>query len=229
MQKVNILGLELNDHTKRESVDMARQFLDNGILDVVLYADHAILTKAGKDETLRKWIESVGLIQWASLDILEAAGVSGGGRYREVENREFLRDLLHIVEHDHKSVFLLSDNDEEIEYLRATLRQMQPGIMVAGSALAGTETEEIKSSINEINSVSPSIVIARMDIEKQLTWLQESDNMVNAAIWLGMPSDMQIIIKDNRLFPGIRSRFKKVFFSKKVHRYSSKNNGQKDT
>ena len=56
MQKVNILGLELNDHTKRESVDMARQFLDNGILDVVLYADHAILTKAGKDETLRKWI-----------------------------------------------------------------------------------------------------------------------------------------------------------------------------
>ena len=54
MQKVNILGLELNDHTKRESVDMARQFLDNGILDVVLYADHAILTKAGNGRRVRR-------------------------------------------------------------------------------------------------------------------------------------------------------------------------------
>lgn len=224
MQKVNILGLELNDHNERESVDMAKWFLNNGTLDVVLYIDHNTLNEAGADEKLRRWIESVGLTQWASLDILEAAGVSGNGRYREVENREFLRELLHIAERDHRTVFLLADSDEQIEYMRSTLRQLQPGLMIAGSTTAGVENEEIKNDINEINSVSPSIVIAMMDVRKQLKWLHESDNMVNAALWLGMPSDMQIIIKKNRFLSGVRIFFIKHFFSRKVHRYSSKKN-----
>ena len=222
MQKVNILGLELNDHTKKESVEMAQWFLNNGTLDIVLYVDHDVLTEAGSDEELCRWIESAGLTQWASLDILEAAGVAGNGRYREVENREFLRELLHMAERDHKTVFLLSDSDGQIEYLRGTLRQMQPDLMIAGATIAGSDDEEIKNDINEINGVSPAIVIARMDLRKQLKWLHDSDNMVNAALWLGMPPDMQIIIKKDRFLSGIRRRFVRMFFSRKVHRYSSK-------
>ncbi len=222
MQKVNILGLELNDHTKKESIEMAQWFLNNGTLDVVLYVDHDVLTEAGSDEELCRWLESAGLTQWASLDILEAAGVAGNGRCREVENREFLGDLLHMAERDHKTVFLLSDSDGQIEYLRRTLRQIQPDLMIAGATIAGSDDEEIKNDINEINSVSPAIVIARMDLRKQLKWLHGSDNMVNAALWLGMPPDMQIIIKKDRFLSGIRRRFVRMFFSRKVHRYSSK-------
>jgi UDP-N-acetyl-D-mannosaminuronic acid transferase (WecB/TagA/CpsF family) len=222
MQKVNILGLELNDHTKRESIDIARTFIDNGILDVIQYVDHDVLTKAGNDDELRKWIESVGLIQWGSLDILETAGISGNGRQREVENREFFRELLHIIEHDHRPVFLLSDESEQIEYLRKTIRQMQPGIMIAGSVQAEMDAEKIKSDINEINSVSPTIVIARMDVMKQFKWLRESNGMVNASIWIGMPSDMPLIIKNNWFIGGIKKSFKKMFFSRKVNRYSSR-------
>ena len=222
MQKVNILGLELNDHTKRETLEMEQWFLYNGTLDIILYIDHSVLTEAGKDEELSRWIEAAGLTQWASLDILEAAGVTGSGRYREVENRESLRELLYIAESDHKTVFLISDSEEQIEYMRKTLRQIQPDLMIAGSLIAGTEDEEIKTDINEINTVAPAIIIARMDFRKQLTWLRESNNMVNAAIWLGIPSDMPLVIKKEKIFSKIRRSCVKLFFSRKVHKYSNK-------
>ena len=173
---------------------MAQWFLNNGTLDVILYVDNNVLTQAGNDAELRRWIESAGLTQWASLDILEAAGVIGNGRRREVENREFLRELLHMAGRDHKTVFILADSDDKTEYLRKTLRQLQPDLMIAGSAIAGDNDENIKNDINEINSVTPAIVIAMMDFRRQLEWLHGSDNMVNAAVWLGMPSDMQIIL-----------------------------------
>lgn len=220
MQKVNILGLELNDHTNKESAEMAQWFLNNGTLDVILYVDNTVLTQAGNDAELCRWIESAGLTQWASLDILEAAGVIGNGRRREVENREFLRELLHMAERDHKTVFILADSDDKTEYLRKTLRQLQPDLMIAGSAIAGDNDEDIKNDINEINSVTPAIVIAMMDFRRQLEWLHGSDNMVNAAVWLGMPSDMQIILRKQNFLSGIRSDLGRLFFSHRVHRYS---------
>ena len=92
--------------------------------------------------------------------------------------------------------------------------------MIAGSAIAGDNDENIKNDINEINSVTPAIVIAMMDFRRQLEWLHGSDNMVNAAVWLGMPSDMQIILKKQNFVSGIRSSIGRFFFSHRVHRYS---------
>lgn len=221
MQSVQILGIELVDHTKWESLGIAEGFLRNHAIQVILYVNSKELSLAAEDRKLKDFIEQAGLTLWSTTELVQVAGLMNKKRHREVENREFLRELLSRLSKNHQAVAVIADTEERAELLKKELLSMQDKLSIVACQSIDTSGNRMAQDVNAINSVAPAIVIARFPIASQCHWLTDAKQLINAGVWLAIPEDMPIDDKSLTVLETMRERIKNLLFRKKVMKYNN--------
>lgn len=87
MQKYTILGITLYDYGAREALRNTDSFLHNGALNTIAYISSSNLAQASKDEQLKDCLEAIDMTVCTEPDVLEAAGIAGRNRIREIDER----------------------------------------------------------------------------------------------------------------------------------------------
>lgn len=221
MQSVQILGIELVDHTKWESLGIAEGFLRNHAIQVILYVNSKELSLAAEDRKLKDFIEQAGLTLWSTTELVRVAGLMNKKRHREVENREFLRELLSRLSKNHQAVAVIADTEERAELLKKELLSMQDKLSIVACQSIDTSGNRMAQDVNAINSVAPAIVIARFPIASQCHWLTDAKQLINAGVWLAIPEDMPIDDKSMTVLETMREKIKNLLFRKKVMKYNN--------
>lgn len=221
MQTVQILGIELVDRTKWESLSIAEEFLKNHALQIILYVSNKELSLASEDRKMKEFIEQAGLTLWSTKELVQVAGLLNKKRHREVENREFLRELLGRLANNHQAIMVMSDTDEKAQILKNELLSMQEKLSIVACYGIDTTGEKMAQDINYINGIAPKIVIARLNIAAQCYWLENAKHMISAGAWLAIPEEMAIDDKTLTPFENVRQKVKNVFFRKKVQKFNN--------
>lgn len=220
MQTIQLLGIRLKDHSKWESLGIAERFLKNRALHLVLYVNSKELTLASQDSGLKQFIEQADLTLWSTKELVQVAGLKNAGRHREVENREFLKELLHRLAKNHQAVAVVSDSEEKALLLKQELLEMEDKLSVVSCSAIGTAGINVEQEVNSLNGVTPAIVIARMPIGAQSGWLQEAKHMINTGIWMALPEDMIINGQAQSCWQKWGQKLKHIVFRKRVMRYN---------
>lgn len=219
MQKINLLDIQLKDRYIRESLGMAEQFLQKGAAHIILYLTAPVLLEAGREDSVKAWIEAADLTLWGDTETLKAAEITAKNRYKEVTEKEFIKAFLGRMAKGHRSILVLSDTMEHAEALKRELIELQDAVTIVGTMELADAEEDTDKLINDINIIAPTTIIARMPFSMQQKWLSKSRAYINTGIWIGLPEDYSCIWKKEMPVEKIGKRLLNVLFNRKVHKY----------
>lgn len=197
MQKINMLGMNLTDYSLREAIGITDRFLGSGGLNTILFVSAKILVGAGISEEQKEWIKAADLIVWSDAEIVRQAGISAKDRIHEVEDQEYLKEVLKRLKRGKKPIYLLARSEEELEKLEYDLRSFREELDIVGKGIAGDAPAQWDNEANRINALAPVAIISRMPFEEQAEIVKEMKNFLNAEIWLVL--DCEMVPADRRV------------------------------
>lgn len=221
MRKFSILGVSLSDYTAREALKLADRYLHSGALNTLTYITAQTLGQAAKNEQERALLEETDLTFCVEPDILEAAGIAGTGRVREIEERAFLREFLKRLGRQQEGIFILGDTLEQAQEFRELLLEQQENLRIVACRGYAEFDAQRERLMNEINGVAPAVIISRMTWPVDLELMHAGRKFLNAEIWLSLPE---------KKFPGqsqpaFFTKIRKKIFQKRVNEYNQEKAG----
>lgn len=190
MQKINLLGMNLTDYSLREAIGITDRFLGSGSLNTILFISAKMLVGAGISGEQKAWLEAGDLIIWSDAEIIKYAGISDRERIREVENEEYVKELLKRLGRGKKPICLLAESEEDVETLKEDLLYLRQDLKIVGSEVIGSGKEDPEDAANRINSLTPSVIISRMEFEYQEKLMEEIKRFLNADVWIALNQQM---------------------------------------
>ena len=151
-------------------------------------------------------------------DVLRAAGVESHSRFREIEQNEYLVELLRRIRHNKYSTYLFTDTRENLTRLEEDLREIMSGIPVKGRGTLEDYASNRESIINSMNAVAPLIIISRFPYPQGLQMMHDYKMLLNGEIWITLPEHINAQ-KKRPLKNRVIQRLYKKRFTRKINSF----------
>ncbi len=188
IKKINVAGIQLDNYTVREMIMNVERMLGDNIFECIQEVDMDTLSLAAEDEQVKELIASLTYTIISDVGILRAAGMETMQRKHEIEEHVFFYELMKRIERNHKTVFLLADNAQNIEWFEEKVAGEFPKIKIVGE-IAADEAIGGEAVVNEINAETPDVIISTMSSPTQEHFLCENKDKLSANLWYGMGDD----------------------------------------
>lgn len=186
VKKIDILGMEIDNYTVRESIMQVELYLNQTGMSVIETISMKMLNMAGEDECIRACIGQLNLAVIGENEILAAAGVASAQRKREILDHEFFREFMKRILRNHKKVFLLGEHTHEVDKLEAYLGEEYEKLIIAGRCAIEEKSGDAESVVNEVNGVSADVILSILPTPLQEHFLMENKLKLDAKIWYGL-------------------------------------------
>ncbi|MBO5292345.1 MAG: hypothetical protein J6B10_04075 [Lachnospiraceae bacterium] len=213
MKTMDILGITFKYYSLRESLRLTEQYMKTGPLSTVVCVSKKQLIEAADHAELKEWVEHADLTVFCDPDILETEKNISRTRLKEAENQEYVHEFLKRAVKTRSKIFLLSDSKEQVDLLRETLFGRQGSLNIAGEGvLQGQEETEADSTlVNEINSVAPRVIIARLPFTELCSFVERNRRFINAGLLLGLPQEGILAAEPRGFFKLTGYAYRKIF------------------
>ena len=188
VKKINILDICVDNYTVRESLMQLDTYMSSTVLNIIETVTMEQLVVAGDNPVIKNCLEQADLCIIGDREILTETGSDTAQRVREVCGNDFLQELLKRVVRNRKRVFLLAMTEEEVEHMREAFMEMTPKFTAAGSCAMETCGGDTEAIVNEINGVTPDVVISALDTPREEEFVLSHKDKIGAGIWYGVGS-----------------------------------------
>lgn len=223
MQKINLLGMDLTDYSLREAIGITDRFLGSGGLNTILFVSAKTLVGAGVSKEQQAWIKDADLVIWSDAEIVRQAGIRARDRIHEVENQDYIKEVLNRLGKGKKPVYLLAESEEELERLLRDLKLLREDLNIAGGGIAGGRKEEWDDEANRINMLAPAAIISRIQFERQARLVDRMKKFLNADVWLALDYQMALGGKKMPLIRKLLHKWYHHLFQKQLLEYHHAN------
>ena len=224
MKKVSVLGIHLWDVSVRESIRTMGHYFINHKINVIYFLTTEALLEASANDEMRNYIESMDMTIPMTTDILSAAKVTNRYRIKEVENRQFSKEMLEKLEREQATILLLSETKEQMEELHLKLSSRKR-LRIVKSVVMEELTGGFDQAINEINQESPQVLISQLEMPRQEQFIYENRKRVNIKIWIAFPSGFTEKSEESVKQGKLRTLVARTLFKRIVSKYD-KNQGE---
>ncbi len=224
MKKVSVLGIHLWDVSVRESIRTMGHYFVNHKINVIYFLTTEALLEASANDEMRNYIESMDMTIPMTTDILSAAKVTNRYRIKEVENRQFSKEMLEKLEREQATILLLSETKEQMEELHLKLSSRKR-LRIVKSVVMEELTGGFDQAINEINQESPQVLISQLEMPRQEQFIYENRKRVNIKIWIAFPSGFTEKSEESVKQGKLRTLVVRTLFKRIVSKYD-KNQGE---
>ena len=150
---------------------------------------------------------------------MRQAGVRDRDRIHEVENQDYIKEVLKRLDRGKKPLYLLAESEEELERLEADLRAIREDLIVAGAGVVSGMQEEWDDEANRINALAPAAVISRLQFERQGRLIEGMKKILNADIWLALDHQMVLGSKKVPFLRRLLSKWYHLLFQRQIQEY----------
>lgn len=228
MKEMHVFGMDLADFPVKEALRKIDEYLDNAKVNTVSFLSMDVLMAAGEDEKLRTYLSSMDLTIPISTEILDAAGIAGRSRLKEVEDGKFYKELMKKVSDEKRTAFILTEKEETIESFGAYLKDQAPGIEIVGSYAYENLVGDPDIIVNEINSTFSDIVFSRLGSPKQEKFVYENSSKLNVKLWVALKEEFASKIpQGDRGFTRLKRLVQSTIFKRRLSKYNNEDkNGE---
>lgn len=185
IKEITVAGIKLNNYTALENLTQIDRNLENHVFTAIKEVYMSTLLEAKEDDTIKKALEMADVTVISEVGILDAVGESTIFQKHEIEKREFFFQLMKILERRGFTVYILGDEEKEIEQAVNYILEEFPRLKIIGAELLG---DEVENAVNEINMAAPNVIISVLHTPLQEKFFVENRAMLSAKIWYGMGS-----------------------------------------
>lgn len=212
--KLNILGVLIDNYLASDIKSLIDEYLDNDCMNTISVIQASTLLKAVEDEEFKNNIEQMDLSVVNDSEILEVAGVEDEQILREASDKEFIFQFFKNVISREKTIYILGEKEQEVDKYMKLITKRYIGLNFAGKYAINGYNGDWDSIVNEINSVSPDVILSILPSPFQEKFVIANKNKISAKVWIGMGEDLEIgdlSLKNNWLSRLIE---KKILYNK---------------
>ena len=218
--KIEVLGIRLDYLNVDQEMERLADFMENDKLDSIGMITMNTLLLAEKEPDWKRYLENLDMSVISEKEILEAVDIASGQVYEEVSENEFPARMFWYLINRNLRVFLLGETREEVEALEKYLLETYPGICIVGSAADAADGEaSADSTINEINSFSPDVIVSGLQGIRQDRFLMENRQKINGKVWLGLGEHPDIQTEAGRKVSWWSTLLKKTTFRRMAAKF----------
>ncbi len=188
IKEITVAGIKLNNYTALENLTQIGKNIDNHVFTAIQEVYMRTLLLAQEDDVVKAAIEMADVTVISEVGILDAVGETTILHKREIEKREFFFQLMKILERGNFTVYILGDEEGEVEQAVNYITEEFPRLDIVGTQLIEDTPGAAEAAINEINLVAPKVIISVLSSPFQEKFLVENRAMLSSNIWYGMGS-----------------------------------------
>ena len=221
MKVIDVLGMHITDYSLKEAVKLALKYTGSGALNTIFYVSSQVLVDAGESPQQREWLESMDLILYGEPTVLDVLGENSRERKREIKEDAFLHEYVKKVARGKQSVYLILDSEEKADALDHYLHELHGNVNVVGKYVWTGGDLAAEDLVNELNDVSPDVIISKLPNVEQQKLICENRRMVNASVWIALLYERVAKKKEVTFGPKLDWMFYKRLFKRKVNKYEN--------
>lgn len=224
IKEITVAGIKLDNYSVRESMMMLEKALSTRMFTVIEEVNMNMLLLAKENAVVKEAIEAMDMAVIADVDILKAVEEPSLQRKLETEEKAFFFQLMKRLDRNKKSVFLLGETEKEIMDAEEYIKEEFPHILIVGKQALESNKGATEGIINNINMITPDVIISVLPTPLQEAFLVEHRGMISTNLWYGIGQGRFCAQKHS-----LKMAILKWFRSKKLMEYIRKDVGQEET
>ena len=186
VKTIDILGIEVNNSSVRDMMHMVEEYMDEPAMNTIETITASMLLDCQNNPFMQEVLNGLDLPVIGEVEILSAAGIDATSKRQEINSHEFFHEFMKYMVRSHKSIFMLGEDQQELDELTTYVNEEYGKVKIVGSHVVVADREDLDGAINELNGTTPDVIISLLDSPFQEEFLQKERLKLNASLWFGI-------------------------------------------
>lgn len=218
-KRVQVLGIEIDNHTVRETMFLLEEYAGSEGLNLAGVILPELLVAASENKEIQDIVEMMELRVIGDVSIMEVLEKTYEQQAAELQRRDLEEVFLNSLIRKKKTVYWVSDAEEDLEVLGAYMREHYPKLNIAGHFTGAIDEEQIESLLNDVNSVAPDVILFQTAAVEKLGLLMQYKNQLNAKLCVYMGYRVRSKYWSPNRSSKIKNLIDQTMFKRKAMRY----------
>lgn len=189
IKKIDICGMHVDNYTVRESMLRLEAYMNSTVLNIIETITMKQLMLATENSVVRECVENCDLSIIGEKEILAEVGNISVQRIREIQEKDFMFELIKRIVRNQRRVYLIGMTRADIEEVQKFFIEINSKFEAVDSYALEECEGDADDIINEINSETPDIIISVLPSPYEEEFLMEHKDKIGANIWYGLGTE----------------------------------------
>lgn len=203
MKKVNIFGIEIDNVSLKETMDLLEGELDNDRLFTIATPNTEIAMEAKNKPGLARLINSFDLVVPDGIGLIKASKMRKLPLKERVTGFDISLELLKLGARRPLSFYILASKEGRSQMAADNIHKTYPGASVVGNRNGYFTEADEGEIIEKINELNPDVVFVGLGFPKQEDFIARNKDKIRAKIILGNGGVTDILAGVSKRAPDI--------------------------
>ncbi len=192
MDKINILGVNIDMAGIEDSVSEIMKFLGENHMHAVFTPNSEIIMAAYKDSEFCDMLNSADLLTADGIGVVYASRILKKPLSERAAGYDIACRLLEEIAKTGYKLFLFGGKPGVAEEAKANLEAKHSGISIVGTRNGYFKPEETPSIVEEINASGADLVFVCLGAPAQEKWITANKDKLNTKVAMGLGGSLDI-------------------------------------
>ena len=203
MQRYDILGVNVNNATMKEAVDLLSTFIDTEDAHMVVTPNAEILYMCYEDKEFCDIVNSASFVSPDGVGVLKAANIFGTPLKEKVAGCELGLNLLYEAVKKDAGLFLFGAKPGVADTAAQKLKEKVPGLKISGTRDGYFKPEDTDDIVKQINDSGAKILWVCLGAPKQEKWMNDNRGKLKVGVMLGLGGSIDLYAGNVKRAPKI--------------------------
>ena len=206
MNRVNVLGVGIDNLTLSEAVDKALSLISEHRCAYMVTPNPEIVMAAWDDPKVSKAIENADLVIPDGVGVMQAARILGTPLREHMPGIDAATEIIKRLASRGGSVFLYGARPGVAEKAAERMKQRFPGLVICGTNDGyGNDDGAV---VSKINAAKPDFVMVCLGVPKQELWMAKHAAKLDAGLMAGLGGTIDVFSGQVKRAPLIWQKLK---------------------
>lgn len=193
MNKVNILGVNVDKSTDREACEKIYAMLDEERQHWIFTPNSEIIMMAYKDEEFRGILNKADLLTADGIGVVYASRILKNPIPERAAGYDIACMMIEKIAKSGHRLFLFGGREGVAETAKKNLEEQYPFIQIVGTRNGYFKPEEESGIVEEINAANPDIIFVCLGAPAQEKWIARNSDKLNVKVLMGVGGSLDVI------------------------------------
>lgn len=193
LEKVEILGVNVNSLTMAEAVETVKNFIEKGERRLIATANAEMIMRATYDVELKTILNAADLVVPDGAGTVWAAGYLGHPMPERVAGYDLSQELMRLAPSKKYKLYFFGSAPGVADLAKAKAEKWYPGIDIVGTRNGYFPAEDEQSIIADIKAKKPDILLVALGVPKQEKWLYAHLDELNVPVSIGVGGSFDVM------------------------------------
>ncbi len=189
--KIDVLGVQFNNTTIEDAASLIVQSALNKKKTKVYTPNPEIVIEADKDARFMEVLDRAELVIADGIGVVIGSKILGTPLKARVAGYDTIIRVFEKAKHQDIKVFFLGAKPESVELARKNMMKKYIGLNVVG--VHDGYFKDDRAVVDEINALSPDIVLVGLGAPKQEKFIDKYANEMNASVFIGCGGSFDVM------------------------------------